>query len=182
MISLFICIHFIHEFVENIQETNDVSSQSKSLNVADKYVVLETHQKDKKKLFKNSHPLQQSQSRLKDTGLFLSPAKGKIHKSIDKATKLSAVVYNSQTLKEVQKNIIQSMHHILNHDLACEKPAAATFVGTIERSMQEIKEEFNKVVLSIIGSNNGKDNEVCFPSYKNKKKKQVEKQYKGIAG
>jgi hypothetical protein len=64
----------------------------------------------------------------------------------------------------------------------CENPAAATFVGTIERSMQEIKEEFNKVVLSIIGSNNGKDNEVCFPSYKNKKKKRVEKQYKGIAG
>ena len=61
MISLFICIHFIHEFVENIQETNDVSSQSKSLNVADKYVVLETPQKDKK-MFKNAHPLQQSQS------------------------------------------------------------------------------------------------------------------------
>ncbi len=46
MISLFICIHFIHEFDENIQGTNGVSSQSKSLNVADKYVVLETPQKD----------------------------------------------------------------------------------------------------------------------------------------
>jgi hypothetical protein len=46
-------------------------------------------------------------------------------------------------LKEVQKNIIQSMDHILNRDLICENPAAATFVGTIERSMQEIKEEFN---------------------------------------
>ncbi len=42
MISLFIYVHFVHEFVENIQGTNDVSSQSKSLNVADKYVVLET--------------------------------------------------------------------------------------------------------------------------------------------
>ncbi len=76
------------------------------MNVADKHVVLETPQKDKKKLFKNSHPLHQSQSRLKDTDLFLSPATGKFHKSLDKATKLSAVVYNSQTLKEVQKNII----------------------------------------------------------------------------
>jgi hypothetical protein len=38
------------------------------------------------------------------------------------------------------------------------------------------------VVLSIFGSNIGKDDEVCFPSYKNKKKKQVEKQYKDIAG
>ncbi len=74
------------------------------------------------------------------------------------------------------------MDHILNHDLAWENPGAATFVGTIERSMQEIKEEFNKVVLSIIGSNIGKDNEVCFPSYKNKKKKQVVKWFKGIAG
>jgi hypothetical protein len=55
----------------------------------------------------------------------------------------------------------------------CENQTAATFVGTIESSMQEIKEEFNKVVLSIIGSNIGKDNEVCLPSYKNKKKKQV---------
>ncbi len=51
MISLLICIHFIHEFVENIQATIDVSSQSKSLMVADKNVVLETPQKDKKKLF-----------------------------------------------------------------------------------------------------------------------------------
>ncbi len=74
------------------------------------------------------------------------------------------------------------MDHILNHDLVCEDPDAATFVGTIERSMQEIKEEFNKVVLSIIGSNIGKDDEVCFPSYKNKKKKQVETWLKGIAG
>jgi hypothetical protein len=119
--------------------------------------------------------LQQSQSRLKDTGLFLSPATGKFHESIDKATKLSAVVYNSQTLKEVQKNIIYSMDHILNHDLVCENPAAATFVGTIERSMQEIKDEFNKVVLSIIESYNGKDNEVCFQSYKNKKKSKWKK-------
>ncbi len=146
-------------------------------------VVLETPQKDtQNKMFQRSHPLQESQSRLKDAGLFLSPATEKFHKSIDKATKLSAVVYNSETLKEVWKNIIQSMDHILNHDLVCEDPAAAAFVGTIERSMQEIKEEFNKVVLSIIGSNIGKDNEVCFPSYKNKKKKQVEKRFKGIAG
>ncbi len=52
----------------------------------------------------------------------------------------------------------------------------------VEWNMQEIKEEYNKVVLSILGSNIGKDNEVCFPSYKNKEKKQVEKWYKGIAG
>ncbi len=87
--------------------------------------------------------MQESQSQLKDTDLFLSPATEKFHKSIDKATKLSAVVYNSETLKEVRKNIIQLMDHILNHNLVCENPAAAAFVGTIKRSMQEIKEEFN---------------------------------------
>jgi hypothetical protein len=60
------------------------------------------------------------------------------------------VVYNSWTLKEVRKNIIQSINYILNHDLVCEHPAAANFVGTVERNMQENKEEFNKVVLSFV--------------------------------
>ncbi len=82
----------------------------------------------------------------------------------------------------MQKNIIESIDHILIHSLVCKNPAAANFDGMVERNMQEIKEEFNKVVLSIFGSNIRKDNEVCFPSYKNKKKKQVEKRYKGIAG
>jgi hypothetical protein len=57
MSLLLICIPFILDFDENVQETNDVSSQSKSLNVSDKNVVLETPQKDQKKLFRNSHPL-----------------------------------------------------------------------------------------------------------------------------
>ncbi len=59
---------------------------------------------------------------------------------------------------------------------------AANFVAVVERNMQDFKEEFNKVVLSIFGSNIGKGNEVCFPSYKIKNKKQVDKWYKGIAG
>jgi hypothetical protein len=82
----------------------------------------------------------------------------------------------------VQKNIVQSINQILNHDLVCKHPKAAYFVGMVEKNMQEIEEEFNKVVLSIFRSNIGKDSEVCFPSYKNKKKTQVEKRYKGIAG
>jgi hypothetical protein len=78
-------------------------------------------------------------------------------------------------LNEVQKAIIESIDHILNHNLVCKNPAAANFVGMIERNMQEIKKEFNKVVHSVLRSNIGKDNKVCFPSYKNKKKKQDEK-------
>ncbi len=92
------------------------------------------------------------------------------------------MVYNSQKLKDVWKKIIEPIDHILNHNFVCKNPTAANFVGTIERNMQKIKEEFNKVVLSFFGSNIGKDNEVYFPSYKNNKKKEVEKQYKGIAG
>ncbi len=76
---------------------------------------------------------------------------------------------------------LESINYILNHNLVCEISAAANFVGMVERNMQEIQEESDKVVLSILGLNIGKDNEVYFPSYKNKKKKQVEKRYKGIA-
>jgi hypothetical protein len=68
------------------------------------------------------------------------------------------------------KNIIESINHILNHDLVCEIPAAANFVGMVERNMQEIREEFNKVVLSIFGSNIESNNKMCFPSYRKKKK------------
>jgi hypothetical protein len=49
----------------------------------------------------------------------------------------------------VRKYIIQSIDHILNHDLVCEHPAADNFVGMVEQNMQAIKEEFNKMVLSV---------------------------------
>ncbi len=145
---------------------------------------METPQKPPHKLLlETPDPLQQSLSQFKDTDLFLSPATENFHKSIENATKLSEVVYNSRKLKEVQsKNIIESINHILNHNLVCKHPATAIFVGMVERNMQEIKEEFNKVFLSIFGSNIGIDKEMCFPSYKDKKKTQVGKQYKGIAG
>ncbi len=54
MISFVISVHFILDFAENIQETNDFSSESNSLNVTDTNVVLETPQKNtKKQRFKN---------------------------------------------------------------------------------------------------------------------------------
>jgi hypothetical protein len=45
MLLFYISIHFILDFFENIQETNDVSSKSNNLNVTDTNVVLETPQK-----------------------------------------------------------------------------------------------------------------------------------------
>jgi hypothetical protein len=57
MISFFISIHFTLDFTKNIQETNDVSSKSNSLNVTDTNAVLETPQKDPEKtMFQKSHP------------------------------------------------------------------------------------------------------------------------------
>jgi hypothetical protein len=71
--------------------------------------------------------------------------------------------------------------HILNNDLVWEYPAAAKYVAEIERKMQEIK-KITKEVMSIVGSKIGKNNELCFPSFKNKRTKQVQKSHKGIYG
>jgi hypothetical protein len=92
----------INEFIENNQGTDDVSPTSIFSKVADNNVILETPQKPPKKLLvETPDPLQQSLGGFKDTGLFLSLATEKFHKSIEKAIKLSEVVYNSQKLNEV---------------------------------------------------------------------------------
>ena len=67
------------------------------------------------------------------------------------------------------------MDHILSNDFVQEYPSAAKYVAEIERKMQQIKEDFTKEVISIVGSKIGKDNELCFPSFKNKTTKQVQK-------
>ncbi len=95
--------------------------------------------------------MHQSPSRLKDTGLFLSPSTEKFHESIEKATKLSEVVYNSQKLKEVRKNIIQSIDHVLNHDLVCEHPAAANFVGMVEKKCRKLKKNLIRWSFQFLG-------------------------------
>ena len=121
-------------------------------------------------------------SRLKDTFRFLSPATKSLHDSIEKANKESEFKYNARQLKEARKNIIETVDHILNNDLVQEYPSAAKYVAEIERKMQQIKEDFTKEVISIVGSKIGKDNEFCFSSFKNKTTKQVKKRHKGISG
>jgi DNA mismatch repair ATPase MutS len=121
-------------------------------------------------------------SRLKNTFRFLSPATKSLDDSIEKANKESEFKYYARQLKEACKNIIETVDHILNNDLVHEYPAAAKYVAEIERKMQEIKEDFTKEVISIVGSTIGKDNELCFPSFKNKTTKQVQKRHKGISG
>ena len=102
MILCLTCVRLINEFFESNQGLDDVSPTSNLLKLADNNGFLDSPQKSLKKiLFETPDPLQQSVTRFKDTGLFLSPASKKIQESIEKATKLTEVVYNSRTLKEV---------------------------------------------------------------------------------
>jgi hypothetical protein len=104
LISSIKCIRIINEFIANYQVSDDVSPDSNFSQYTENNVILETPQKPTKKiLFETPDPLHQSLSRSKDTGLFLSPATEIILESIEKATKLSEVVYNSRKLKEVRK-------------------------------------------------------------------------------
>jgi hypothetical protein len=121
-------------------------------------------------------------SQLKDTFRFLSPATKSLHDSIEKANTESEFKYNARQLKEARKNIIETVDHNLNNDLVQEYPAAAKYVAEIERKMLKIKEDLTKEVISIVGSKIGKDNALCFSSFKNKKTKQVQKRHKGISG
>ena len=64
-------------------------------------------------------------------------------------------------------NMITSVDHILQHDLVRENPIATEFVSAMEKEMQNIKERFNTKIMLILGSKNGQDNELCYPSFKN---------------
>jgi hypothetical protein len=74
------------------------------------------------------------------------------------------------------------VNHILQHDFVRENPIAAEFVSTLEKEVQNIKEHFNKKFMSFLGSKIGKDNELCYLSFKNKKQKVLDKQFKDYGG
>jgi hypothetical protein len=86
------------------------------------------------------------------------------------------------SLREARKNIIALVDHILQHDFVQENPIAAEFVSTLEKEVHNIKEHFNKKIMSIMGSKIGKDNELCYLSFKNKKQKVLDKGFKGYGG
>ncbi len=105
-----------------------------------------------------------------------------MHDSLEKASIKSQPLYTAKSLRETRKNMIQLIDHIPNHELVREDPLAARFVSEIEREMQDIKEWFNTQILSLLGSRTGQNKELCFPSFNNKKRKVVEKRFKGYAG
>jgi hypothetical protein len=63
-----------------------------------------------------------------------------------------------------------------------ENPKAAAFVVEMERKVQEIKEDFTKTIHSITSTMNGNDGELTFPSCESRKRKLVEKRFKGLSG
>jgi hypothetical protein len=120
--------------------------------------------------------------RCQGNSLFLSPTTQKLHNSIEKASKDTQTLYTTKSLREARKNITASVDHILQHDLVQENPIAAEFVSTMEKEMQNIKEHFNTKMMSILGSKMGRDNDLCYPSFKNKKQKVIDKRFKGYGG
>ena len=137
-----------------------------------------------KKLFEYETPSKPRNEllRFKKTHTFLSPTTKELQRSIDKAASSVKVIYNKNELKATRKNILQSVDHILSHDLVMENPDAAAFVTKLERKVQEIKEEFTKTVHSITGTRNGNDGELTYPSFKSRKQKHVDKRFKGLSG
>ncbi len=121
-------------------------------------------------------------NRYKDNSLYLSSTTKNLHDSLENASIKSQPLYTTNSLRETRKKIILLIDHILNHDLVREDPLAARFVSEIEREMQDIKEWFNTLILSCLGSRTGQNKELCFPSFNNKKRKVVDKRLKGYAG
>ena len=120
--------------------------------------------------------------RFQNTQTFLSPTTKEFQKSIEKAASSVKVVYNTHELKAARKNILQSVDHILSHELVMENPLAAEFVAELETKVQEIKEQFTKTVHSISGKMQGNEGELTFPAFERKKGKHVDKRFKGLSG
>jgi hypothetical protein len=120
--------------------------------------------------------------RIQGNSLFLSPTTQKLHNSIEKASTDTQTLYTTKSLREARQNIIVSVDHILQHDLVHENPIAAEFISTMEKEMQNITEHFNTKMMSIPGSKISQDNELCHPSFKNKKQKVIDKRFKGYGG
>ena len=138
----------------------------------------------KKQLFEYETPLKSSNELhiFNNTQTFLSPTTKELQNSMEKAASSVMVVYNTDTLKSTRKNIIESVDHILGNDLVQENPQIAAFVTELERKVQEIKEEFTKSVHAVTGTIQGNECELTFPAFQSRKRKDVNKRYKGLSG
>ena len=165
-------------------QTNNNESISDILNDIDSKLPVHDSPMKQKKLFDYETPTKEVNEllRFKDKHTFLSPTTKELQRSIEKAACSTKMIYNSNDLILTRKNILHDVDHILKHDLVKENTQAAAFVYELEKKVQAIKEEFTKTVHSIIGTLNGNDDELTFPAFQSRKRKKVDKRYKGLSG
>ena len=65
------------------------------------------------------------------THSFLSPSTTQLHNSLEKAKQKSSIVYTTSNLRAIMKQVIESIDHILNHDLVLENHNIARYVDVI---------------------------------------------------
>ena len=94
----------------------------------------------KKQLFQYETPSKTSNEllRFKDTQTFISPSTQDLQRSMEKAVSSVKAIQNTNELKATCKNILQSVDHILSHNLVMKNPQAAEFVTELESKVQEI--------------------------------------------
>lgn len=119
--------------------------------------------------------------RFTNTHSFLSPSTKQLHYSLEKAKQNSSFVYTPSNLRSIRKQVIESIDHILNHDLVLENHNIARYVDVIEKQIQSIKEDFTKEIITVLGKTIGNEGELTYASFNNKQKK-VPKRLKGYGG
>jgi hypothetical protein len=109
-----------------------------------------------------------------DQSLYLSPTTREFQHDLQSAGETMNEVYNKHRIKIIRKNLIESIDHILDHDLVSENPSVGRFVTELSRSINNVKYSFNRAVFEASGENfNGKDDGLVYPAFTRKKKRQV---------
>ncbi len=162
------CANDLYDLTNNNESIGDILNDMDTKISGDDTPMKQNHQ-----LFEYETPTKQGNEllRLKDKHTFLSPTTKELQRSIEKTASSAKIIYNTNDLRAAHKNILQSVDHILNHELVLENPKAAAFVSELERKVQEIKEEFTKSLHSITGTMNGNDGELTFPAFQSKTNK-----------
>ena len=79
--------------------------------------------------------------------------------------------------------MIESIDHILQHDLVSEDPVAGRFVTELSRSITNVKDSFNRAVFEVCGNKfYGKEDELAYPAFTWKQTTSKHKRSKGITG
>jgi hypothetical protein len=107
--------------------TNNNKSIGEILNDMDTKLSGDVSPMKQKQLFEYETPTKQVNEllRFKDKHTFLSPTTKELQRSIEKAASSAKIIYNTNDLRVSRKNILQSVDHILNHELVMENPQAA---------------------------------------------------------